>query len=60
MIDKFYNNLINFFNNPFSLKDLSDIKYYYEKNNLKTHADIFDKIIAENKKIESNSSNIIS
>lgn len=60
MIDKFYNNLINFFNNPFSLKDLSDIKNYYEKNNLKNHADIFDKIIAENKKIESNSSNIIS
>lgn len=58
MINNFYNNLINLFNNPFSLKDLSEIKDYYEKNNLKKHADVFNKII-ENNKIENNSSNIV-
>lgn len=59
MIKNFYNNLINLFNNPYSLKDLSEIKDYYEKNNLKNHANIFNQII-ENNKIETNSSNTIS
>jgi hypothetical protein len=60
MIKNFYNNLINLFNNPFSLKDLSEIRDYYEKKNLKNHANIFNQIIIENNKVENNSSNIIS
>ena len=60
MIKNFYNNLINLFNNPFSLKDLSEIRDYYEKNNLKNHANIFSQIIIENNKVENNRSNIIS
>lgn len=60
MIKNFYNNLINVFNNPFSLKDLSEIRDYYEKNNLKNHANIFNQIIVENNKVENNRSNIIS
>ena len=60
MIKNFYNNLINLFNNPFSLKDLSEIRDYYEKNNLKNHANIFNQIIIDNNKVENNRSNIIS
>jgi len=60
MTKNFYNNLINLFNNPFSLKDLSEIRDYYEKNNLKNHANIFNQIIIENNKVENNRSNIIS
>ncbi len=59
MIKNFYNNLINLFNNPFSLKDLSEIRDYYEKNNLKNHANIFNQIIVENNKVENNCGNII-
>ena len=59
MIKNFYNNLINLFNNPFSLKDLSEIRDYYEKNNLKNHANIFNQIIVENNKVENNCINII-
>lgn len=59
MIKNFYNNLINLFNNPFSLKDLSEIRDYYEENNLKNHANIFNQIIVENNKVENNCGNII-
>jgi len=59
MIEKFYNNLLSFFNNPNSLKDLIEIKKYYDKNNLKEHSKIFEEII-KNVEHENNSSNFIS
>jgi len=59
MIEKFYESFFNLFNNPNSLKDLIEIKNYYEKNKLNAHADVFKDII-ENAKIENNSSNFIS
>lgn len=59
MINKFYDNFLNFFNNPNSLKDLIEIKNYYNKNNLNKQSTVFDDII-NNIKNENNSSNIIS
>lgn len=59
MINKFYDSFLNFFNNPNSLKDLIEIKNYYDKNNLTKQSKIFEDII-ENVKFENNSSNFIS
>jgi hypothetical protein len=59
MINKFYDNFLNFFNNPNSLKDLIEIKNYYDKNNLTKQSKVFEDII-ENVKFENNSSNFIS
>jgi hypothetical protein len=58
MIDKFYENFLNLFNNPNSLKDLNEIKNYYNKNKFIKQSKVFENII-ENVKLENYSSNTI-
>ena len=59
MLDDFYNNFLNFFYNPKSLKEITEIKNYYKNKKLLNKEEVFKEIENANK-VESINNNFVS
>ena len=59
MLDDFYNNFLNFFYNPKSLKEINEIKNYYKNKKLLNKEEVFKEIENANK-VESINNNFVS